>query len=370
MSQDRTWILLGRKISGEATLDELRELEMLLKEDAQLSYQASLIREMELRTPDNTGETETALEKHMQRMQELYPKDFQVTATPSVILPVIPENRSWLRRNGIRVMAVAASLLLVMVAGWWRLRDHKKTDNKELVSEIATRHGSRTTVTLPDGSVVFLNVSSKLTYDYGKDDSRQVVLEGEAFFDVFKDEQRPFIIHTKKMDITVLGTTFNVRAYDEDKTVETSLIQGKVEVTIKGEVPEKVILSPNQKIVLFNGEQQPKVVSAPVPGNPDREAYRLEEVTVNPQDSLVAETAWKENCLVFNNERFADIALKMERWYDVQIIFKDKQVEDYRFTGTFINETVDQTLEALRFTSPFQYHIDKKKIIINAINRP
>lgn len=364
MSQDRTWILLGRKISGEATLDELRELEMLLKKDAPLSYQASLIRELEMNTPDTSGDTETALAKHMQRMQELYPEDFQVSATPVATLPEMAENRSWLRRNGFRVLAVAASLIVIVLGGLWSLRERKQPDKKELVSEISTRHGSRTMVTLPDGSVVFLNVSSKLTYDYGKEDSRQVVLEGEAFFDVLKDEQRPFVIHTRKMDITVLGTTFNVRAYEEDKTVETSLIQGKVEVTIKGDVPKKVILSPNQKIVLFNDIQQPRIVSVPVPGNPDRESYRLEEVTMNPHDSLVAETAWKENCLVFNNERFADIALKMERWYDVQIIFEDKQVEDYRFTGTFINETVDQTLEALRFTSPFQYRIDKKKIII------
>lgn len=364
MSQDRTWILLGRKISGEATLDELRELEMLLKEDAQLSYQASLIKELELSTPDKTGNTENALERHMLRMQDLYPEDFQVPVAPVTILPEITENRSWMRRNGIPVLAATALLIAVVLGGIWSLRERKQP-GKELVSEISTRHGSRTMVTLPDGSVVFLNVSSKLTYDYGKDDSRQVVLEGEAFFDVHKDEQRPFIIHTRKMDITVLGTTFNVRAYEEDKTVETSLIQGKVEVTIKGEVPKKVILSPNQKIILFNEtQQQPQVISVPAQGNPDKESYRLEEVTVNPNDSLVAETAWKENCLVFNDERFADIALKMERWYDVQIIFEDKQVEDYRFTGTFINETVDQTLEALRFTSPFRYNIDKKKIII------
>ncbi|PWV45620.1 FecR family protein [Chitinophaga sp. S165] len=361
MSQDRTWILLGRKISGEATLDELRELEMLLKEDAQLSYQASLIKELELSTPDNTGDTENALEKHMLRMQELYPEDFQV---PVAIFPETPENRSWIRKNGIPALVATVLLIVVVLGGIWSLRDRKQ-GGKELVSEISTRHGSRTMVTLPDGSVVFLNVSSKLTYDYGKEDSRQVVLEGEAFFDVHKDEQRPFIIHTRKMDITVLGTTFNVRAYEEDKTVETSLIQGKVEVTIKGEVPKKVILSPNQKIILFNeAQQQPKVISVPVTENPDKEPYRLEEVTVNPNDSLVAETAWKENCLVFNDERFADIALKMERWYDVRIIFEDKEVEDYRFTGTFINETVAQTLEALRFTSPFRYNIDKKKIII------
>lgn len=362
MSQDRTWILLGRKISGEATLDELRELEVLLKDDAQLSYQASLMKELELHTPGGTDDTEAALEKHMLRMRELFPVDFTVAA-PQSVLPEMGESRSWFSRNKWRALTAAATILLV-AGGLWGLTGRKQHENKELVSEISTKHGSRSTVTLPDGSTVYLNVGSKLTYDYGQENSRQVVLEGEAFFDVLKDEQRPFIIHTKKMDITVLGTTFNVRAYEEDKTVETSLIQGKVEVTIKGDVPKKVILTPNQKIVLMNDDKPSQIKTVHMPVLHDKEAYRLEEVTVNPQDSLVAETAWKENCLVFNNERFEDIALKMERWYDVQIIFEDKQLAESRFTGTFINETVDQTLEALRFTSPFHYHIDKKKIII------
>jgi len=363
MSQDRTWILLGRKISGEATLDELRELEQLLKDDAQLSYQASLMKELELHTPDGTENTEVALEKHMQRMQELFPADFPVAAAPQIILKEATGKSSWLRANRWRMLAAAASLITV-IGGLWSLRERKQHNNKELVSEITTRHGSRSTVTLPDGSTVYLNVSSKLTYDYGQEDSRQVILEGEAFFDVKKDEQRPFIIHTKKMDITVLGTTFNVRAYEEDKTVETSLIQGKVEVTIKGDIPKKVILSPNQKIVLLNEIKQQTIPAVRIQDLHDKDPYRLEEVTVNPTDSLVAETAWKENCLVFNNERFEDIALKMERWYDVQIIFEEKQLAESRFTGTFINETVEQTLEALRFTSPFHYSIDKKKIII------
>lgn len=362
MSQDRTWILLGRKISGEATLDELRELEMILKENAQLSYQAALIKELELNTPGSIVDTEAALEQHMLRMQGLYPEDFQ----ERTVLQDGPEKTTWLRRNGWRMMIAAVSLTAIVLSAVWSLNNGKHhSNNKELVSEISTPHGSRTTVTLPDGSTVFLNVSSRLTYDYGNENSRQVVLEGEAFFDVLKDEQRPFIIHTRKMDITVLGTSFNVRAYEEDKTAETSLIQGKVEVTIKGKVPEKVILSPNQKVVVFNDTTEwPAAKMSVMATNPDKEIYRLEEVTVSPLDSLVAETAWKENCLVFNDERFADIALKMERWYDVQIVFEDKQVEDYHFTGIFINETLDQTLEALRFTSPFRYQINKKKIII------
>jgi ferric-dicitrate binding protein FerR (iron transport regulator) len=362
MSQDRTWVLLGRKIAGEATLDELRELEMLLKEDAQLGYQASLLKELELVTPDMTAETEVALEKHLQRMEELFPGDFSTAATVADMPPV---EKGWLRRNS-NLLLIATVALLVLLGGYWILGEDKRNNNKELVSEISTRHGSRSKVTLPDGTTVFLNVGSRITYDYGMADSRQVMLEGEAFFDVQKDEQRPFIIHTRKMDITVLGTTFNVRSYEDDKTVETSLIQGKVEVTIKGDIPKKIILSPNQKIVLLNEKAPRQSIQAPAPatGQPEKEEYRLEEVTVNPQDSLIAETAWKENCLVFNNERFEDIAVKMERWYDVKVIFEGKQVKDYRFTGTFINETVNQTLEALQFTSPFHYTIDKKTIII------
>ncbi|MBW8685130.1 FecR family protein [Chitinophaga rhizophila] len=362
MSQDRTWILLGRKISGEATLDELRELEVLLKDDAQLSYQASLMKELELQSPGGTEDIEIALGRHMLRMQELFPADFAAKSLESVFQEKVAK-KSWFRSIRWHVLAAAASLLAV-IGGLWSTRGHRHHDNKELVSEISTRHGSRSTVTLPDGSTVYLNVGSKLTYDYGQDNSRQVVLEGEAFFDVLKDEQRPFIIHTRKMDITVLGTTFNVRAYEEDKTVETSLIQGKVEVTIKGDIPKKVILSPNQKLVLQNDQQPKPAPAVPVAIQHDKAPYRLEEVTVNPSDSLVAETAWKENCLVFNNERFEDIALKMERWYDVQMVFEDATIAESRFTGTFINETVDQTLEALKFTAPFHYHIDKKKIII------
>lgn len=362
MSQDRTWLLLGRKISGEATLDELRELESLLKEDTHLSYQVSLLKDLETKTPDLAEDTELLLERHMQKMQALFPGDFSPVISGEEG-PVQQEGRlSWIRRNRLGA-GMAITCILLVAGGVWGLRTQKKVNKPELVSEISTRHGSRSKVTLPDGSTVFLNVSSRLTYDYGNENSRQVTLDGEAYFDVVKDEQRPFMIHTGKMDITVLGTSFNVRAYKGDKTMETSLIQGKVEVTIKGDIPKKVILSPLQKIVLYNVEAH-RINKVPDAIQPEKEDFHIREVSINQEDSLVAEIAWKENYLVFNNERFEDIAVQLERWYDVEIIFEDKQMKDARFTGTFINETVNETLEALRFTSPFHYTIDKKKIVI------
>jgi len=347
MDQSRIWLLLARKISGESTLDELRELEMLLKDEPALSYYASLMKEIELVTPDPVTDVEMALEKHLEL---IWAPPVQAKRSKRVLL--------------FRSMAVAASVLIAGVAIWgiWSNRWQRLSKQDLLVSEVLTKHGSRSKVTLPDNSIVWLNVGSKLNYDYGKSDSREVILEGEAFFDVQKDEKRPFLIHTRKMDITVLGTSFNVRAYREDKTVETSLIQGKVEVTIKGDKPKKIILTPNQKIVLPNQE-----ITITAPSNAlstGKEHYLLSEVRVNPQDSLVAETAWKENYLIFNNERFEDIAIKMERWFDVNIVFQDSSVKNYRFTGTFTNETVEQTLDALEFSSRFHYQIDKKKVII------
>lgn len=357
MEQDRTWLLLARKISGEATLDELRELEMLLKNEPAISYHASLIKEMDLVSPTPVTNVDAALEKHLNRLRTAFPEDFAEQNTGN---EVIEGNK---RRNIFRTIALAAGLLITGTAIWGLTAMNGKSSQQDLLSsEVSTRHGSRSKVTLPDGSTVWLNVSSRLTYDYGKANSRDVTLEGEAFFDVKKDENRPFMIHTRKMDITVLGTSFNVRSYKEDKTVETSLIQGKVEVTIKGDNPEKVILTPNQKIVLPNQDVKvPVVTSLPVA---NKEHYTLGEVSVNPHDSLVAETAWKENYLIFNNERFEDIAVKMERWFDVSIAIQDSTVKNYRFTGTFANETVEETLEALKFTSMFHYNMDKKKIII------
>lgn len=358
MEQDRTWLLLARKISGEATLDELRELEMLLKNEPAISYHASLIKEMELTSPTPVNSVDASLEKNLDRLRTAFPGDFAEQNPGNEVIKDV--NKS---RNIFRTIALAAGLLITGTAIWGLQSITARRSSQDLLSsEVSTRHGSRSRVTLPDGSTVWLNVSSRLTYDYGKANSRDVTLEGEAFFDVMKDENRPFIIHTRKMDITVLGTSFNVRSYKEDKTVETSLIQGKVEVTIKGDNPEKVILTPNQKIVLPNLEVKVPVVTTLPAAN--KEHYTLGEVSVNPHDSLVAETAWKENYLIFNNERFEDIAVKMERWFDVSIAIQDSTVKNYRFTGTFANETVEETLEALKFTSMFHYNMDKKKIII------
>ncbi|HLO38559.1 MAG TPA: FecR family protein, partial [Lacibacter sp.] len=232
--------------------------------------------------------------------------------------------------------------------------------------EVVTKNGANTKMVLPDGSTVWLNAGSKLDYTrIGKSGNREVELTGEAFFDVVKNPERPFIIHTSKIDVKVLGTKFNVKAYPEDKTVETSLVQGSVEVFVKNRPGEKYLLKPNQKLVLLNNIEAEALPKATFNSrNLKLPIIAIDHLTYRNNDTVAIETSWIQNKLVFVDEPFAEVARKMERWYDVKIEFKKKSLEDELLNGDFRKETLTQALEALRFTTDFKYRIDEKTVII------
>ena len=226
---------------------------------------------------------------------------------------------------------------------------------------------------LPDGTVVLLNSGSKLTYnkDFGKG-IREVTLVGEGYFDVTRNKEVPFIIHTSNIDIKVLGTVFNVKAYPEDKRTETSLIHGSIEVTIKNRPNDKIILSPSEKLVVENSVNLSKEITAPAaemnvpPSEPAiNTLMSVNKLKYDPADSTVAETQWIDNKLVFRDESFDELAARLERWYNVSIEIKDKRLQQRRFSGIFENETIEQALEALKESLPFRYEIKGTNIIIH-----
>jgi len=155
---------------------------------------------------------------------------------------------------------------------------------------------------------------------------------------------------------------FNVKAYPDDKKTETSLLKGSIEVTIKKRPSDKIILSPNEKLVVENDEikedeqKQIKLLS-PEKAN-QQPLISVNKLRYNPVDSSIVETQWTENRLVFRDESFDAIALSMGRWYAVEIIIQDPALAEIRLTGIFENETIEQALEALKLSTPFQY--DKK----------
>lgn len=261
---------------------------------------------------------------------------------------------------------VAAVALVLAGAAFWLIRTNSSKINTPLAvrsapKKISIPYGATKKIQLPDGTEVWLNAGSELLYAADFNTShRTVQLSGEAFFDVKKDAERPFIINTGKMSIRVLGTAFNVKAYPEDKTSEASLIRGAIEVSMHGDPKKKFILRPNEKIVFPN---------RPLPGSNDlealqREGYALSNVSINPVDSTVVETAWTNNRLAFMNERFMDIAQQLERKFEVKLHFEDSTAAGLRFTATFEDEGIRETLEALQYSLPFNFRIDKKDIYI------
>jgi ferric-dicitrate binding protein FerR (iron transport regulator) len=187
---------------------------------------------------------------------------------------------------------------------------------------------------------------------------RKVFLTGEAFFEVAPDANKPFLIGTSKMNIRVLGTSFNVKSYPEDVKHETTLVSGAIEVVLKDRPDAKIRLKPNEKLVITNTPPD-TIAGSPQP------TLMISKPTYFPdQDSAMIEIAWKEDRLLFQGERFEDLARQMERWYNIEITFNDKDLAELRFTGVFRNEKLETALRALQLTEPFKYKIDNGHVTI------
>ncbi|MBO9730691.1 MAG: FecR domain-containing protein [Chitinophaga sp.] len=358
MNNKRIWELIGRKLAGEASAEELQELEGLLRASPDLHFPVEAIADIWKTTPDPAErvEGEHAHARLISRMQE---KGIAIGLQAEEQQPAIFQLETRTRSPWLRYLAAAVMVgLLVTTAIWWWWPGGKAA-HSPAISEVTTRNGSRTSIQLPDGSHVWLNAGSKLTYskDFGNN-NREVTLSGEAFFDIAKNADYAFIIHTARMDVRVLGTRFNLRAYPGDKMTEATLLQGSIEASSTSRPGERIILKPMEKILVSDDSLHTVKRNDPVVAVKHLTYYAEKE------DAIV-ETSWMENKLVFQDESFASLAARMERWYGVTIRFADKRKEEIRFTGVFAQENIQQALQALQMTAVFNFTIHGTEIIIN-----
>jgi transmembrane sensor len=367
MNKDRIWTLMSRKLSGEATQAELAELNELVGQYPDTNIPVQYIHEFWAIPAESDAEfLEATFHLHSERLKE---KGFDLeinkteTGSLNLELPVTNKKRKRLLWSGATLAVAAVIVFFAMQPGTRQIASADKIAQ----SEVSTKNGSRTKIQLPDGSSVWLNSSSKLVYnnEHFGIGVREVSLVGEAYFDVVKNPNKPFIIHTAKMDIKVLGTAFNVKCYPGEKTTETSLIRGSVEVTLKDR-QEKIIMKPNEKLIINNDDfksvvkvSEQRVKQQPAISQKNSPIIELGHVTLFPKDNLIVETAWKENQLVFSNETLEEIAVKMERWYGVSIVIGSEKLKKEQLTGIFEKETVYQALNALQITTPFNYKVEK-----------
>jgi putative anti-sigma factor len=216
------------------------------------------------------------------------------------------------------------------------------TGSREMKNnELIVPRGGEYQIELADGTRVWLNSATKLVFPRNFTGSeRRVVLSGEAFFEVARDESKPFIVETSRMDVKVLGTRFNVNAYADNEVVSATLVNGSVEVSSSKQEP----------MVLVPGEQ--------AYGN----AGELEKREVNVR----LYTSWIDGRFLFNNAELEEIAKQISRWYDVKIFFATESVKRVRFTGGMVKfKPLDDLIRMIENTSPVRFSVKGKTIVIS-----
>ncbi len=364
---NRLWLLISRRLSGEASAAELEELETFLDLYPEKNELVSILHSYFEARPAETQESpflDPDLEERFMSMSLKVPAD-NSGDSPGDKGRIIPFKK-WL----YAAAAVAGILLLGGATYFLSERSTAPAKPRPLAgNEVIARPGARTRLVLPDGTLVWLNSGSKLNYqpDFNTR-SREVILEGEAFFDVVKNPAHPFIVHAASIDIKVLGTSFTVKSYPQDETIETTLLHGAIEVTRQDNPSTpRVILKPNEKLIFIKHlplSSAPSPTMGPVglSASPAIPGISVSPIAKNIPDSDKVETSWMYNKLVFNGDSFKELAQKMERWYNVRITLKDEGLNKYRFGGEFDNETVKEALNALQLTAKFTYIIKGNEI--------
>ncbi|MDW7692408.1 FecR domain-containing protein [Flammeovirgaceae bacterium SG7u.111] len=238
---------------------------------------------------------------------------------------------------------VAASAILFMLGYYHFYLLPPKNVEVEDVAQISRENkiGEKRTIKLSDGTVIILNAESKLKFpERFTQDIREVFLEGEAFFDVAKDESHPFIIHTQQLNITVKGTSFNVKAYKDENNIKVSVVTGLVEVSNGEEV--KLLLEPSDKGVY------------------NKKKNSIVKKTFSPD-----EIVWSKGILFFENVDFNELVDQLEQWYGVEFIVQKGNISSKKsFKGRFENESLEEVLENISFAGKFDFEIKGKKVII------
>jgi transmembrane sensor len=242
---------------------------------------------------------------------------------------------SWL----FRVAAVLA-LPIMLGIGWYL--GATKISNETQLCEVTAPKGQISKCVLADGTEVWLNAGSTIKYDPSlRGDSREVMLDGEAYFKVSKSKGKSFVVSTKHAQIKVLGTIFNLKAYSGENKVETTLEEGIVEFSLNGSATKPVELNPGEQLV-----------------------YSVSEKTITlGKVETYLHTAWKDGKFVFKDADLKSIIAELERLYDVRIHVKNERLLELRFRGMFeYEENIFNALEALEQTTNMKYTMNGRDI--------
>lgn len=319
--------LLPRYCEGVATEEERLQVEMWMSESDENRRMAKQIHALYLATDTvnvmKKVDTEKALLKVKSRMSGNRRK-----------------GTMWWQWAQRAAAILFIPLLVTLMLQYWGGNEQELAQ----IMEVKTNPGMMTSLTLPDGTLVYLNSESTLNYPSRFDnDTRNVTLQGEAYFEVAKNPEKKFIVSTShQSQIEVLGTHFNVEAYEKEDRISATLVEGKIGFIYKSnDVSKKVLMDPGQKLVYDSKDNKIQLYAT----------------------SGESEIAWKEGKIIFRNTPLEEGLRMLEKRYNVEFIIKNDRLKGDSFTGTFTNQRLERILEYFQLSSQIRWrHLDSSNI--------
>jgi transmembrane sensor len=375
MSEERFWLLLSLKLSGEATEQELEELDEILNKHPEMQVNSEMLMNLwEKKHFQPIDRKKKAFENHLKRLNKNFADAEVRYETPDLAEEplddeeIISEPRTKYRMTWL-LGGIAASVLLAVFL-FFQL-SHKSRIDDLAKNTVTTKPASKTNIQLPDGTQVWLNADSKISYPekfLGR--TREISLSGEAYFDVVKDASRPFIIHTNTLDVKVLGTSFNVRSYPDEKTTETALIRGSIQIILHSDPDRPIFLKPNDKVVINNrmttGIDSVNNAAKTKDNQNENPILTLDKVHIDTSENAVVETIWVRDKLAFENKSLERIVSEIEHWYnaDITVHIDEEQMKSMHFHGTYENKSLEDVIGSLCLSYHLHYEVKDSKVII------
>lgn len=326
MQKEECLEIFERYVQNRATQDEIKRLSLWIKDNRKISawFENQII--------SSASEIDSDEQK---RMLKNILNEIDTVRNAAAGKPI---RMKYSLNKLIRIAAMIIFPILTIV-GVYFFVSQKSLSSTVLI--VSVERGQKANITLPDGSKVWLNSQSKLSYPANfNTKKRELQLEGEAYFEVFHNPDKPFIVHSKNISVEALGTAFGLKAYNEDCLISSILMRGKIRVhTPAGEV----VLLPNERVMYDKTSRK-----------------MVKSILSNATDF----TGWIHNELRFENESLSEIAKTIQRIYNIEIIFASEKLKKQRFTGTVNNNSLESILNIISLSSPVSFQIKAQKVIL------
>jgi transmembrane sensor len=353
-----------RYLDGSATEEETILLLDWLKKDKQHMRMFSETRDLWTYTR-HSGSKDTSPEQALHRLKTRITQSVPQKDNVKVLFPHLQEI--------YKIAVIAAIVLFTGLVLYNVVTPHLKMPSA--YNETIIPVGQKGKLILADGTRVWLNSGTSIRYSsaFGNKD-REIYLEGEAYFDVAHDKNKPFLVHSGMITVKVLGTSFNLKAYPDEKRVETTLIRGSVKIleTNGKNYVELTTLKPNEQAIYQTNTRQLHVseLSAGEHEKINSSKTHFNALRASTQDAtprVESIIQWKDQKLIFDNESLEQMAIKLERWYGKNIHIESEDLKKSRYSGKFIyNETIYQVLEVISLTTDINYYEKDHEIYIKS----